>query len=348
MIRESLPVRLLLRGSGTLGLPRLSASVGGRRLRVLMYHGVSVCRTFQGVVNHFGYNVPSAAFASQVDYLVEHCNPVSLSDVLAGRLAARRTNVLLTFDDGYENNFESAFPILQRHEVAALFALPTGFVCDRQPLWNDRLEAAVARTARSEVRLDWDGEEARFELAREAGRVELLLWLMRRAVAVEPDRRADLVALAADALEVEVGAEAMFADPDYRPLRAEQIHSMAASGLAQFASHSVSHFMMARLSASQRRRELERSKQAVEALSGAPCRAFCVPGGSYDTELVQAAHDVGFEVVLTSDWGWTDPEAPTWNRCGIFAGWDAYRFADEVHGPVVRSLVAVRRAVRGA
>jgi peptidoglycan/xylan/chitin deacetylase (PgdA/CDA1 family) len=347
MSGDSLGLRVLLRGWRALGLQRLAATAGAGRLRVLMYHGVSSRSDFPGVRNPFGYNLSAAELAAQVEYLVRRCRTVSLGDVLAGRLATRRTNVLLTFDDGYENNFRCAFPLLERHGVPALFALPTAFVAARTPLWNDLLEAAVERTRQAEVRLEREGERATFDLARPGERRELLRWLMRRAVAAAPQRRDAFVAWALERLEVALAPEQLFADPDYRPLAPAQIRAMAASGLAEFASHSVSHPMMARLGAAERRRELEVSKAAVEELSGAPCRAFCVPGGSYDGALLELVREVGFEVVLTSDPGWTDVAAPAWSRRGVFSGWDRARFADEVHGPVVRSLAAIRRAASG-
>ncbi len=129
MIRESLPVKALLRGSHLLGVPRLTATLAGRRLRILMYHGVTARPAVRAggapgahpvagsVVNHYGYNLPLPTFAAQIDYLVARCHPVSLDDVLAGRLSSRRTNVLLTFDDGYENNFVNAFPLLRERGV---------------------------------------------------------------------------------------------------------------------------------------------------------------------------------------------------------------------------------------
>ena len=347
MIRQSPLVRLLLTGSHVLRLPRLGDRLSGRRLRVLMYHGVTATEDYPGVTNHYGYNLPRRLFEEHIAYLAKHCHPVSLDDVLAGRLASDRVNVLVTFDDGYENNFSSAYPVLERYGVPALFALPTGFVCGREPLWNDLIERAVVATSRSEVTIDWDGDRKHFDLGGPTSRAGLLVWLMRRAAVIDPERRGELVATACEALDVDPERPAPFDNEDYRPLEEGQIRSMAAGGLAEFASHSVSHYMMAGLPSDVKRRELEVSRQAVEELTGRRCRAFCVPGGSYDEELVSQAGEVGYEAVLTSDWGWADSAAPTLNRCGIFASYDEPRFVDEVHGPVVASLLSLRRALRG-
>ena len=45
-----------------------------------------------------------------------------------GKSSLPQNSVLITFDDGYENNFTQAFPILQRHRVSAAFFLTTGLV----------------------------------------------------------------------------------------------------------------------------------------------------------------------------------------------------------------------------
>ena len=312
-----------------------------------MYHGVTAGDAYEGVVNHYGYNVPRRLFAEQVAYVASRCNPVSLTDVLDRRLSKRRVNVLLTFDDGYENNFTCAFPVLETYGVPALFALPTGFVCDRRPLWNDVIESAVQESGEGEVTVRWECDESSFDLRSRGGRTAALRWLMRQAVTADPRRRDALVRGALGALAVDPDAGAMFENADYRPLEAEQIRALAASGLVELASHSVSHFMMARLPSELKRRELEESKRRVESLSGRPCRAFCVPGGSYDGEMLELAKQAGYQAVLTSDWGWADASAPTLNRCGIFASHDRHRFVDEVHGPVVASLLTLRRALRG-
>lgn len=348
MIRETPLVRLLLRTSSRLGVPRLTDRLSGVRLRILMYHGIPAHPPAGRIRNHYGYGVPRQRFAEQLEYLASRCRLVSLEEVIAGDLSRRRTNVLLTFDDGYETNYTQALPLLERFRAPALMALPTAFVVDREPLWNDRLEIAVERARGSRVELEWEGEVRRFELDRPEARVELLRWLMRRAVAVDPHRRDLFVERMWSGLAVDGDAESLLEGTDYRPLSARQIEEMVATGRIEFASHGVHHFMMGALDSAAQRRELTASKESVERLTGRPCRAFSVPGGSYDESLLAEAQAAGMPIVLTSDWGWAVPGARTLNRCGIFANYDRARFADEVHGPVVGTLVALRRRLRGS
>jgi peptidoglycan/xylan/chitin deacetylase (PgdA/CDA1 family) len=102
-----------------------------RALRVLMYHKV----------NDLWPNpttVPTAVFAGQMTLLdVLGYIPVSLDAVrgyyLDGAPLPERA-VLITFDDGYRDNLENAFPILRDHGYPAVIFAPIGYLDDSRPL----------------------------------------------------------------------------------------------------------------------------------------------------------------------------------------------------------------------
>ena len=70
--------------------------------------------------------------------------PAEVEDALSGR--GRR--VLLTFDDGYRDNFEQAFPVLRAHSAPAVFFVATGFVDRPRVPWWDELAWMVRSSAR--------------------------------------------------------------------------------------------------------------------------------------------------------------------------------------------------------
>ncbi len=321
-----------------------------RRVKLLIYHGISSRPASDAITNRFGYNVPVHEFERQVEYLRSRCHVVRLDDALSGRgLRRSRINVVLTFDDGYENNFTNAFRILRRFELPAVFALTTGFVRDRVPLWNDVVEFLVARAAPARVTLAWDGDETSWDLAETdgpSGRAALYERLLVLATTVQQERRAELVRTASEALGVPIDHDAIFAVEDYRPMTVEQVREMSASGLVEFAAHNVQHFLLTRAQPETRRAELADSKRHVEEWIDVPCSTFCVPGGAYDAATVNEAFELGFERILTSDGGFGVPGQRFVGRSGILQGMSPPEFADLVHGPVgaltrrVRSMLA--------
>lgn len=333
----------LLGASRHLGLPRVWDLLRGGRVRVLMYHGVPAKDRFEGVENHYRYNVPLAEFERHMEYLAERCKVVSLRDLLAARgLDSRRMNVVLTFDDGYENNATNALPVLERLGLPAVFALASAFVARREPLWNDVVEHAVRHAGPAPVELELDGQRRHFDPSTPAGRLELYNALLRACVRIEQERRDEVLDAALEALG---GTRAgVLADPDYRPLTPEQVARLGRSELVEVASHSVHHYLLGKLPPERVRAEVREARATLEELSGGPVTAFCMPGGSYDQRVLSEIFDAGHDVVLTSDLGTVSPEQRVLKRCGIFSRDSMHWFVDQVHGPVQEVVEVTQRA----
>jgi peptidoglycan/xylan/chitin deacetylase (PgdA/CDA1 family) len=191
-----------------------------RTLRVLMYHKV----------NDLWPNpttVPTTVFVEQMELLGElGYTPVSLEAVRDHYLEGRALPpgaVLITFDDGYRDNLENAFPVLRRHGYPAVVFVPIGFLDDGRPLPHE--EPLRLLGIRNET-LSWD------ELAElEAGgvRIESHGIGHRPVSELEPDEAAREIALSKLRLEARLGREVeAFAFvkgslADYRPEHASLV-----------------------------------------------------------------------------------------------------------------------------
>jgi peptidoglycan/xylan/chitin deacetylase (PgdA/CDA1 family) len=236
--------------------------------------------------------------------------------------------------------------VLRRLGLPATFAIATGFVTERRPLWNDVLEFAVGHAPARRGVLAWDKTPIPYDTETLDGRLALFRALWAHGVEVDQLRRDALVSAAAAQLDVAVDASDVFRHPGYRPLHAGQIRDMADSGLAQFCSHSVHHYVLPRLSSAARRAELGRSKDDVEKLSGRPCTALCLPGGFHDRASLDDAFATGFTRVLTSDRRDADPSEPVMGRYVVVRSHTAAELAELVHAPLRRMAGWIRR--RGA
>ena len=63
---------------------------------------------------------------------------------------SRSATVLLTFDDGYVDNYEIAFPVLSAHGVQGVFFLPTAFIGTNHIPWWDTI-AFIVKNSRKKV-----------------------------------------------------------------------------------------------------------------------------------------------------------------------------------------------------
>lgn len=195
------------------------------------------------------FSAAPGEFASQMAFLARCCEPIALGDVPAALRARRSRRVLVTFDDGYRDNYEIAFPVLRRHRVAATFFLATGFLDRPRLSWWDELAwlgAGPAATARLKARHGADAEAFVAAEARRLGR--------QRA---GPAAAADVW------------------------MTWDMAREMRAAGMT-FGGHSVEHPILARLPAERQEAEVRGCAERLRDELGIGLDAFSYPVGSPD------------------------------------------------------------------
>lgn len=119
------------------------------RIPILVYHDVAPADAPQrGATRQF--NVTPATFAAQMQHLherrVQVISLATLVEALEQRCALPRNAVVITFDDGRENQYRYAFPVLKRHGFIATF-FPFTHAMNRNPrylTWDQLREMQAA------------------------------------------------------------------------------------------------------------------------------------------------------------------------------------------------------------
>jgi hypothetical protein len=99
--------------------------------------------TFHRVLQNHDPLRPSEPCAPDFDRLVRFLSSnfelIKLDkSVLERQSSDRPYRVILTFDDGYADNFDIAYPILKKYDVPAVFFVASGML-DGGIMWNDML-----------------------------------------------------------------------------------------------------------------------------------------------------------------------------------------------------------------
>ncbi len=68
-------------------------------------------------------------------WMRERYAPVALGDWIGQGTPPSRPSFAVTFDDGWADNYEHAFPVLRELNIPATIFLATGAVEDRTPFW---------------------------------------------------------------------------------------------------------------------------------------------------------------------------------------------------------------------
>jgi peptidoglycan/xylan/chitin deacetylase (PgdA/CDA1 family) len=258
---------------------------------------------------------PERADAFQPNRLLE-VEPRFLEDVIV-RLKKRRVDlvsldevhrrlteqdfdrrfVAFTFDDGYRDNLQHAWPILQRHQVPFALFVATSFPDRLGELWWVVLEQVVAKAPR--IVIEIEGAPRFFDCADASAKrqafAEIYWWL--RALPDERTLRAAVRDLAAR-YGVDPAAPC-------RELCMEwpEIAAIAADPLATIGAHTVNHVMLRRWPVETARAEMQLSADVIEAALGTRPRHFAFPVGdptSAGAREFALAAELGFATAVTT------------------------------------------------
>jgi peptidoglycan/xylan/chitin deacetylase (PgdA/CDA1 family) len=214
----------------------------------------------------------------------------------------------ITFDDGYRDVYENAFPYLKRKGIPAAVFVVTDLI--DQPLWqtHDRLYYLVEKTFNTSA----DARGVLFELMTELDLPTAQIFRrgsvtssMSAVSALLPVlRHADVVRLM-NRLEARIGSPfAAGAGPVRRPdaetiLTWPMIHEMRRAGVT-IGSHTRTHVCLPAEKPDDIREELEGSKRILEAELGETIDHFAYPGGQFTPSIVRALHDAGYRYGYTA------------------------------------------------
>jgi len=274
---------------------------------ILRYHSVNDDPSWAGDYMQPSLSLSPGVFERQMAYLAENHRVVPLAETASAIAAGNRPDprsVAITFDDGYEDNYRCAFPILRKYGLTATFYVTTGCVGDEELLWTVRLRYAMRRTERTELVCDALGP-TRLDMSSAASRdcaIRLVTGLVKRCSRAEAD------ALLNDVFEA-VGA----------PERAErrvmatwdELREMRDRGMT-IGSHTVHHYNLTSIADEDLSDELNGSKAAIERELGLDEIQFAYPNGRTDAHCDPRTacfiREAGFASAVTSVTGPASPK----------------------------------------
>ena len=114
-------------------------------LLVLNYHRIG--QPDASPFDHELWSASESGFERQVRWLTQNFDPIGVDDLDTALADRRRRFVMITFDDGYRDNYEIAFPVLQRYGATATFFIATGFIDRPHLAWWDEIAWMVRSSA---------------------------------------------------------------------------------------------------------------------------------------------------------------------------------------------------------
>lgn len=276
---------------------------------ILLYHRVAASTSDPQLLC-----VTPEHFSEHLQILRQYFHPLSLMNLQKRRafnLWPSRS-VVVTFDDGYADNFYQARPSLEAKEIPATVFVTSGRLNAQQEFWWDELERIFLLHPmlpdRLEIRMGnndyvWELGEVDPPLVSASWNVlagtqptprqQVYLDLMKILHNVDVNTREQVISqlFAWAGIETSPGRQGHFA------VSADELQGLPKDGLIEVGAHTVNHSALSALSLDDQRTEIIKSKSTLEEILGHPVFSFAYPFGErrdYTLETVKLVRQAGF------------------------------------------------------
>jgi peptidoglycan/xylan/chitin deacetylase (PgdA/CDA1 family) len=289
---------------------------GSPQLVVLTYHRVLPAAHPDRKVEQPGMYVSPQTLAMHLRELRKHFEIVHLDDWIDRSTRGATLPSLacaVTFDDGWRDNYEHGFPVLQKEQVPATIFLVSDMTGRPGSFWPNRFGRLIARVCRAgtieglpqalqELLVPMLGT---IRACREPALLQIDSAIVR-AKAFEDREMKRLLDEAETRFPPEAG--------DRDILSWDEVRLMSDSGLVRFGSHSRTHQRMNDdLSCDVLESEIGQSRDEIRQQTGRPVRLFCYPNGDTTSKALEVVRR-HYDGAVTTKKGWNEP---TSDRCLI-------------------------------
>lgn len=284
------------------------------RAIVLMYHRVVSKKNLDKIFSHPGIVVETETFEKHLRFLCRYFRVVSLDEfkerMITGQPFQDRI-CLITFDDGWQDNFNEAFPVLERYGLPAVIFLPVGFIGTRKRFWQESLTHSLLRVLEqsngkidsvhgaifARLGLDMDAlmsdQEGKTRIQEKVGQAKVL----------SENEIKDLLNEMSETMD---GQHSPKEHPDTF-LTWEQVKRMA-MGQIRFGSHTINHKILTKVPLDQAQKEVKDSKRAIQNELGDEILAFSYPNGNYNVEIKEMVISNGYQLGFSTEAGLVSSE----------------------------------------
>ncbi len=286
-----------------------------RKTLVLMYH-----RIIEGPMDPWQLCVSPKNFEEQLKFLKSTGLVISMSQFKENLYSGEKLppSIVMTFDDGYLDNYLHAKPLLEKYGIPATFFICTKHIGTQKEFWWDELAHLILETEiLPEIfDLELQGKKLYFDLNEEAlatqdlisynkawnwqmpatnSRIGLYLKIWEILSPLDYDGQQ----LIMDQIRAYAGVSAHIKEKNYCMSMA-QLLELSSSPLFTIGGHTQSHPMLTAFPRHVQMEEIKTNKEYLETLTKQKINTFAYPSGKHDDVTVEVVKELGFGLAFTT------------------------------------------------
>jgi len=266
---------------------------------VLTYHGVLQEIPADQPDYEYRNFVTVRQFENQISFLLKTFKPLKASDFYNGN-SNLSGGFLITFDDGFRNNFSYAVPILQKYGLQAVFFITTEFIGSREFLWTEQVTRMIQKTNKQvlEVELDKKYSLKLSSIPDKENASQIIRKYLKNQPPLKRNKILEQMKSQLNDVELTINRED---EERYLFMSWEEVGEMTNSG-QMVGSHTHTHSILSTLNEEESLQELKLSKEAIESHTNKPCLVMSYPNGEkndYSALQKKQLKALGYECAFT-------------------------------------------------
>jgi peptidoglycan/xylan/chitin deacetylase (PgdA/CDA1 family) len=254
---------------------------------IIIYHRVSLDKT-GGILP-----LPPEIFRQHMQYFKNNFKIVPL-DEIAYRTQQDTSSikklVAITFDDGYKDNYQYAYPILKQMKIPATIFLTTGHINSPKLFWWDEIAYIIKNTKKKKIVMEKKGP---INISTKKLKKDIIKEITEMLKNKSINERSIIINKIQNSSGVTVPSRLALNNI----LSWDEIKEMSENGV-YFGAHTVNHPNLNRISALDAEWEISQSKIDVERKIKQKIYSFSYPNGDYNKEHVSFVEKIGFSCAV--------------------------------------------------
>lgn len=319
--------KILLTLFDKLGINAIFRSLYKNKAIILWYHGI--CDDdFQLLRGYDERHIPKSAFREQVIFLKRKGYIFStmseLMDMINNRKKIGKLTVL-TFDDGFRNVVENAYPIMKELNAKGCFYLVSSLIGGDKLLWTDYIETIVRNTKKGELQFIFKGEKINYTLDNKESYENTMLDIKDKLRSIPDKKRIEHLKQFKNKKIDDIPREFLFANW-------KQIQNLDRR-ILEIGGHSKTHPDLPTLYSNEDlKEEIKESKVDIEKKINYEIIHFNYPAGEYNKQIIERIKKDGYKSAVTTLHGFNDENTNPYRLKRIEPTTDFLLFKSSISG----------------
>lgn len=273
-------------------------------LIILLFHGI-VERSNYSVRNYIRKHIEREYFYTLLKDLKAKGRCLSMDEVVSHHVEKKPFppySFAITFDDGFENNYSLACPVLTDLSLPAIFYVTSNFIEKNHMSWTDRLELCLERKDKGTLMFPWSKEPASFNSA--SDKIRIMSDIRSH---VKRDRSIETDSFVREVFN-QCELEEVFSsdDPIDKKMSWQQVQELNNSDLFTVGGHGHTHRILSFLTEQELRSEIDTSFELLKQRAEINTVHYSYPDGlkhCYNDSVIRILKDRGIVCAPSAEEG---------------------------------------------